>query len=114
MPADGSDGSAEDDDFVAEYEYATEADVIAEEPDDDTDDGAVAGSFAPDVMVNPQRPVPEHVAFVAAGVYLTILALFETVPGVDTSPPTIAAVTAGVAVATVVCYAVLVRTTPDT
>jgi hypothetical protein len=120
MSADGSDESAEDDDFVAEYEYATEADVIDpdgddvidEEPHDGDDEGAVAGSFAPDVTVTPQMPVPEHVAFVAAGVYLTILALLETIPGIGTSLPTIAVVTAGVAAVTLVCYRVLVWTTP--
>jgi hypothetical protein len=113
MSTDESDESTEEDDFVAEYAYATEADVIDEEPHDGDDDGAVAGSFAPDVAVTPQLPVPEHVAFVAAGVYLTILALLETIPGMGTSLPTIAVVTTGVAAVTLVCYRVLVWTTPD-
>ena len=133
MSADGSDdrvdADADDDDFVAEYEPATAADIIEEaEPsaaaareadaDADTDpaddEGAVAGSFAPDVEVTPQRPARENVVFVALGVYLTLLAFAETLPGIGTAPATIAGLTVLVAVGTLLCYGVLVRTTPDT
>ncbi|MFC6756139.1 hypothetical protein ACFQER_04795 [Halomicroarcula sp. GCM10025894] len=64
MSADGSD----EDEFVAEYEHATAADIIEEaEPsataegddaEEDEEEGAVAGSFAPDIEVTPQRPRP--------------------------------------------------------
>ena len=123
MSADGSDDAAADsDDFVSEYEPATAADVIEEaEPagavgdDEETDEeGAVAGSFAPDIEVTPQRPARENVVFVALGVYLTLLAFAETLPAIGTAPATIAGLTALVAVGTLLCYGVLVRTTPDT
>jgi hypothetical protein len=121
MSADGSDDTAaESDEFVAEYEPATAADVIeeaepaADENDEDEDEGAVAGSFAPDVAVTPQRPARENVIFVALGVYLTLLAFAETLPAVGTAPATIAGLTVLVAVGTLLCYGVLLRTTPDT
>ncbi|MDS0281090.1 DUF7312 domain-containing protein [Haloarcula onubensis] len=114
MSADGSD---EGDEFVAEYENATTADIIEEaEPSaatDETDDeGAVAGSFAPDVAVTPQAPTPENTLFVALGICLTILALADTVVGL--SLVLVAAVLVAVALTTAVCYGVLVRTTPET
>ncbi len=117
MSADGSD---ERDEFVAEYENATAADVIEEaEPSaadgdrsDGDDEGAVAGSFAPDIEVTPQTPTPENTLFVALGVCLTILALADTVVGL--SLMLVAGVVAAVGLGTAVCYGVLVRTTPDT
>lgn len=113
MSADGSD---DEDEFVAEYENATAADVIEEaEPSaapDGEDEGAVAGSFAPDIEVTPQTPTPENTLFVALGVCLTILALADTVVGL--SLVLVAGVVAAVGLATAVCYGVLVRTTPDT
>jgi len=117
MSADGSD----EDELVAEYENVTAADIIEEaEPvaaADDADetgdeDGAVAGSFAPDVEVTPQSPTPENTLFVALGAYLTVLALAETVVGLDLQ--LVAGVTVAVAVVSVLCYGVLVRTTPET
>lgn len=135
MSADGNDDAAADsDDFVAEYEPATAADVIEEAeaqpegPDgadagesarntdegETGDDGAVAGSFAPDLAVTPQQPARENVVFVAVGVYLTLLAFAETLPAIGTAPTTIAGLTALVAVGTLLCYGILVRTTPDT
>ncbi len=137
MSADGSDDAAADsDDFVSEYEPATAADVIEEaepsasdavaadgeresgtdeaEAEAEDEEGAVAGSFAPDVEVTPQRPARENVVFVALGVYLTLLAFAETLPAIGTAPATIAGLTALVAVGTLLCYGVLVRTTPDT
>jgi hypothetical protein len=113
MSADGS-----DDEFVAEYEPATAADVIEEaEPsatadDGEDEEGAVAGSFAPDVAVTPQAPAPENTLFVALGSCLTILALADTVVGL--SPALVAGVVAAVGLTTAVCYGVLVKTTPDT
>lgn len=118
MSADGSD---EPDEFVAEYENATAADIIDEaEPsaaaDDgdtaDDEEGAVAGSFSPDVEVSPQAPTPENTLFVALGICLTILVLVDTVIGV--SLVLAAAVAGAVGLATAVCYGVLVRTTPET
>jgi len=117
-----ADGSGEDDEFVAEYDRSTAADVIEEaEPGSDADDqadsdeeGAVAGSFAPDVDVVPQLPSRENVAFVALGVYLGILVLAETIPSVAVSAAMVAVVTVAVAALTVVSYGILVRTTPDT
>ncbi|WP_276251522.1 DUF7312 domain-containing protein [Haloarcula rara] len=118
MSADGSD----EDEFVAEYEHATAADIIEEaEPsataegddaEEDEEEGAVAGSFAPDIEVTPQAPAPENTLFVALGVFLTILALADTVVGL--SLMLVATVFAAVGLTTAVCYGVLVRTTPDT
>jgi len=82
--------------------------------DDSDEEGAVAGSFAPDVAVTPQTPARENVIFVALGVYLTILALAQTIPGVGVAPATIGLVTVAVAVGTAACYGVLVWTTPGT
>jgi len=120
MSADGSD---EGDEFVAEYENATAADVIEEaepsaaadddRPTDDADDeGAVAGSFAPDVEVSPQAPAPENTLFVALGICLAILALADAVVGV--SLVLTATVVGVVGLGTAVCYGILVRTTPET
>lgn len=121
MPSAGSDDRAtEDDKFVAEYEHATAADVIDDaesSPDTESesdDDGAVAGSFAPDVSLTPQRPAPENVLFVSLGVYLTVLALAQTLPGVGVVPQTVVVVTVAVALVTGACYGLLVVTTPDT
>jgi len=119
MSADGSDDG---DEFVAEYENATAADIIEEaEPstaadegqseDGADDEGAVAGSFAPDIEVTPQAPAPENTMFVALGVCLTILALADTVAGL--SLVLVATVVAAVGLTTAVCYGVLVRTTPE-
>ena len=94
-------------------EYAVSVVTDAEE-DDEEEDGAVAGSFAPDVAVTPQAPARENVVFVALGVYLTILALAQTIPGVGVAPATIGLVTVAIAVGTAACYGVLVWTTPDT
>lgn len=131
MPADGRDDSRE---FGAE-EGADDsgstdtADIIDEaEPtavaaddtesiaaaDDEADDGAVAGSFAPEVSVTPQRPAPENVAFVALGVYLTLLALASAIPGGGVAPQAVLVVAVVVGAVTLLCYGVLVRTTPDT
>ena len=121
MSADGSDDG---DEFVAEYEPATAADIIEEAEPSATadgesgerraedDEGAVAGSFAPEIEVTPQAPAPENTLFVALGVCLTILALADTVVGL--SLVLVAAVVLAVGLTTAVCYGVLVRTTPDT
>jgi len=126
MSADGSeDRAGEDDEFIAEYDRSTAADIIEEaepvsdstayaEADTQEDGDAVAGSFAPDIEVVPQLPAPENVVFVALGVYLTILALAETIPGVGVAIETFVAVTVLVAVLTAVCYGILIKTTPDT
>jgi len=116
MSADGRD---DEDEFVAEYEHATAADIIDEaEPsatdeggDAEDDEGAVAGSFAPEIEVSPQAPAPENTLFVALGVCLTILALADTVVGL--SLVLVAAVVLAVGLTTAVCYGVLVRTTPE-
>ncbi|WP_324663187.1 DUF7312 domain-containing protein [Haloarcula sediminis] len=118
MSADGSDDG---DKFVAEYENATPADVIEEaEPSaaadgdssDGDDEGAVAGSLAPDIEVTPQTPAPENTLFVALGICLTVLALADTVVGLNLVLTV--AVVAAVGLVTAVCYGVLIRTTPDT
>ena len=98
----------------SDEEYAVSVVTDAEAADEDEEDGAVAGSFAPDVAVTPQLPARENVIFVALGVYLTILALAQTIPGVGVAPATIGLVTVLVAVGTAACYGVLVWTTPDT
>ena len=138
MPADGSDEP--DDQFVAEYENATAADIIEEaEPNaaaeervgpdtgstadagDETTDpeaesdgsgGNVAGSFTPDTEVRPQLPTRENTLFVAFGVYLTLLASAETAVGLDLA--TAAGAFVAVAVVTGLCYGALVVTAPDT
>ena len=134
MSADGSD----EEEGVAESESATVADIIEEaEPSATADgerseaveegrstvvdgerseagdeEGAVAGSFAPDIEVTPQAPAPENTMFVALGVCLTILALADTVVGL--SLVLVATVVATVGLTTAVSYGVLVWTTPDT
>ncbi|MBX0321916.1 hypothetical protein EGH21_02605 [Halomicroarcula sp. F13] len=120
MAADGSDDdrvAESSDDFVETYEFATEADVIdtTADADEDTQEGAVAGSFAPDVEVTPGTPTLENTLFVALGVYLSTLVLGQMVagPGIY-APTTLATVTAAVVVGTAVCYALLTRTDPDT
>ncbi len=116
MSADGSD---EADEFVADYENATAADIIEEaEPSAAADatgkgdeDGAVAGSFAPDIELSPQTPAPENALFVALGVCLTILALADTIVGVSLL---LAATVVGiVGLGSAVCYGVFLRTAPE-
>lgn len=121
MSADGSDEVAaeEDDGFVESYEFATEADVIppdgATDADAEDEEGAVAGSFAPDLQVSPQSPAPENVLFVAIGVYIATLSLGQIFIGnVVYEPLGLIAITAGVAALAIACYGVLVRTDPDT
>ena len=109
MSADRSD---EGDEFIAEYEPSTAADVIEEAEPSAAEEGAVAGSFAPDIEVSPQSPTPENTLFVALGICLTILALADTAVGLDLA--LVATVVAAVGLVTAVCYGVLVRTTPDT
>jgi len=120
MSTDGSDDRT-DDEFVAEYEPATAADIIDEAepvadegadtaPDDD--DGAVAGSFSPDVAVTPQAPAPENTLFVALGVYFAVLALVDTVIGL--TPVQVVGIALTIGAVTLVSYGILVRTTPDT
>lgn len=121
MPADGRDDTRE---FGAEGGAddpgsTDAADIIdeAEQPAaaaDDADEGAVAGSFAPEVSVTPERPAPENVAFVALGVYLTLLALASAIPGGGVAPQAVVVVAVVVGAVTLLCYGVLVRTTPDT
>lgn len=120
MSADGSD----DEEFVAEYEPATAADIIeeaepsatadgeADERRDEDGEGAVAGSVAPDIEVTPQAPAPENTLFVALGICLTILALADTAVGLSLAA--VAGIVAAVGLTTAVCYGVLVKTTPDT
>jgi hypothetical protein len=121
MSADGRDDAREfgTEDGPDDAGSADAADIIDEaEPvqmaDDDADEGAVAGSFAPEVSVTPQRPAPENVAFVALGVYLTLLALASAIPGGGVAPQAVVVVAVVVSVVTLLCYGVLVRTTPDT
>ena len=104
-----SDGRDERDEFVAESDHSTAADVIEAAPDDD---GAVAGSIAPDFEVLPQAPTPENALFVGLGVYLTVLALGDAIYGVG--PQLIVGAFVAVAAATAACYGVLARTSPDT
>ncbi|MBX0293409.1 DUF7312 domain-containing protein [Haloarcula nitratireducens] len=119
MPADGRDddpAAEESDDFVETYEYATEADVIrVEEDEPDDEEGAVAGSFSPAGDVEPGTPGAENTAFVALGVYIATLALGQMFVGsVVYAPTTLAAITATVAIGTVLCYGLFTRTDPDT
>jgi hypothetical protein len=115
MSADGSDDRT-DDEFVATYEDSTPADIIEEaEPataEDDDEDGAVAGSFSPEVEVTPQAPTPENTLFVAIGIYLTVIALADTILGLG--PVQVIGIALSVAAVTLVSYGILVRTTPDT
>jgi len=109
--------AASDDTFTEEYELATEADVIQVEDGHDGDavdeeeEGAVAGSFAPDLEVSPGAPKPENVVFVALGVCIAILALGRMFLGAEMYTPSIlAGVVLSVALGTAVLYGFFVRT----
>ena len=116
------DGAAQDgtaapqDTFTEEYELATDADVIQVEggPDGDAADdqeGAVAGSFAPDLEVAPDTPKPENVVFVALGVCIAILALGRMFLGAEMYTPSIlGGVVLTVTLGTAVLYGFFVRT----
>ncbi|EMA20576.1 MULTISPECIES: DUF7312 domain-containing protein [Haloarcula] len=116
------DGAAQDDaaatgnTFTEEYELATDADVIQVEDDPDGDvaadeEGAVAGSFAPDLEVTPDAPKPENVIFVALGVCIAILALGRMFLGAEMyTPSTLGGVVLSVALGTAVLYGFFVRT----
>ena len=116
------DGAAQDDaadtsdTFTEEYELATDADVLQGEggPDDEAaadEEGAVAGSFAPDLTVTPDAPKPENVAFVAIGVCTAILALGRMFLGAEMyTPSTLGGVVLAVALGTAVLYGFFVRT----
>jgi len=110
------DAAAPGDSFTEEYELATEADVIQVEDGHDGDavdeeEGAVAGSFAPDLEVTPGAPKPENVVFVALGVFIAILALGRMFLGSDMyAPMTLGGVVLAVAVGTAALYGFFVRT----
>ncbi|RKS83548.1 hypothetical protein BDK61_2935 [Haloarcula quadrata] len=110
------DAAATGDTFTEEYELATDADVIQVEDDPDGDvaadeEGAVAGSFAPDLEVTPDAPKPENVIFVALGVCIAILALGRMFLGAEMyTPSTLGGVVLSVALGTAVLYGFFVRT----
>jgi hypothetical protein len=109
------DAAASNDTFAEEYELATDADVIQGEggSDEAADDeeGAVAGSFAPDLNVTPDAPKPENVVFVALGVCIAILALGRMFLGAQMyTPSTLTGVVLSVALGTAVLYGFFVRT----
>ncbi|GCF14970.1 hypothetical protein Harman_29050 [Haloarcula mannanilytica] len=116
----GDDAAAAGDSFTEEYELATEADVIQVEEGAATDtgaaadaeeEGAVAGSFAPDLEVTPDAPKPENVVFVALGVCIAILAFGRMFLGAEIyAPMTLGGVILAVAVGTAALYGFFVRT----
>jgi hypothetical protein len=112
----GDDAAATGDTFTEEYELATEADVIQGEEAGsgdaaDEEEGAVAGSFAPELEVTPGIPKPENVVFVALGVFVAILAFGRMFLGVDMyAPITLGGVVLAVAVGTAALYGFFVRT----
>ena len=82
---------------------------------DGEEEGAVAGSFAPDLEVTPGSPHPENVVFVALGVYIATLAVGRMFVGASIyTPATFGAITLGVAAGTALLYGLLTRTNPDT
>ena len=109
------DAAAMGDTFPEEYKLATDADVIRVEDDPDSDaadeEGAVAGSFAPDLEVTPDAPKPENVVFVALGVCIAILALGRMFLGAEMyTPSTLGGVVLSVALGTAILYGFFVRT----
>lgn len=119
MDDDGADhdgAAVHDDTFTEEYELATEADVIRVEDDDQSDavddeEGAVAGSFAPDLEVTPDAPELENVAFVALGVFIAIIAFGRMFLGADVyAPMTLGGVILAVVVGAAALYGFFVRT----
>jgi len=101
-----ADGGPPADGFVDEYEYATDADVIRE----DDEEGAVAGSFAPDLDVTPGRPALENALFVTLGVYVGILSIGRMVAGSAVyRPATLATITVGVAGGAALLYGLFTR-----
>ena len=117
----GDDAAATGDTFTEEYELATEADAIRVDSDradtdaadtDATDEeGAVAGSFAPDLNVTPDAPKPENVVFVSLGVCIAILALGRMFLGAEMyAPSVLGGVVLSVALGTAVLYGFFVRT----
>ncbi|EMA06783.1 hypothetical protein SAMN05443574_105210 [Haloarcula vallismortis] len=110
------DAAASNDTFAEEYELATDADVIQGEGGSDGDaaddeEGAVAGSFAPDLNVTPDAPKPENVVFVALGVCIAILALGRMFLGAEMyTPSVLGGVVLSVALGAAVLYGFFVRT----
>jgi hypothetical protein len=108
--------AAHDDTFTEEYELATEADVIQVEENGagdaaDDQEGAVAGSFAPDLEVTPGAPKPENVVFVALGVCIAVLALGRMFLGAEMyAPSVLGGVVLTVAFGTAVLYGFFLRT----
>lgn len=89
--------------------------MIQEAEVEDDEDGAVAGSFAPDLDVLPQSPRVENVIFVALGVYVATIAVGRMFVGASMyAPETLGAVTLGVAAGTALLYGFFTRTNPDT
>jgi hypothetical protein len=89
-------------------------DQMVQETEDD-DEGAVAGSFAPDLEVRPGTPRLENVVFVALGVYVAILAVGRMFAGASMyTPETLGALTVSVIAGTALLYGLFTRTNPDT
>jgi tetrahydromethanopterin S-methyltransferase subunit A len=89
-------------------------DQMVQETEDD-DEGAVAGSFAPDLEVTPGRPRLENVVFVALGVYVAALAVGRMFVGASMyTPETLGALTIIVIAGTALLYGFFTRTNPDT
>ncbi|MFC7027552.1 hypothetical protein ACFQJ5_08060 [Halomicroarcula sp. GCM10025324] len=87
--------------------------MIQEAADDE--DGAVAGSFAPDLDVTPGTPRLENVVFVALGVYAAALAVGRMFVGASMyTPETLGALTVGVVAGTALLYGFFVGSNPDT
>jgi hypothetical protein len=83
--------------------------------EDEADEGAVAGSFAPDLEVTPGRPRLENVVFVALGVYVAALAVGRMFVGASMyTPETLGALTVSVIAGTALLYGFFTRTNPDT
>ena len=82
---------------------------------EEEDDGAVAGSFAPDLDVTPGTPRLENVVFVALGVYAAALAVGRMFVGASMyTPATLGALTVGVVAGTALLYGFFVGSNPDT
>lgn len=111
-----SDGGPERGNGAVDAEALVDAvpDQMVQEAEDD-DEGAVAGSFAPDLDVRPGRPRPENVVFVALGVYVAILAVGRMFVGASMyTPETLGALTLAVSAGTALLYGFFTRTNPDT
>lgn len=81
---------------------------------DEEEEGNVAGEFAPQVPVDPERPELENAAVVTLGAALTVLAVASVIGGPDFGLFDALTVLLVVGALGALTYGALLRLTPDT